>query len=129
MSEELRMLLASAAMMEIPCLGSADGTITMLGLTYSLRARTIDGGDVVIALVDPEDLSTVLVREPAQGRLLMARRTDADDGREITLLGHLERMARLHPREMPLLVGQVFQAARLFGLDADVEPEPELMPA
>lgn len=129
MSDEFRLLLASAAMMEIPCLGTADGTFTMLGLTYTLQARSIDADDVVIALVDPEDLSTVLVREPAQGRLLTARRTHANEGQEPTLLGHLERMAHLHPREMPLLVGQVFQAARLLGCDTDMEPERDLMPA
>ena len=115
MNAALRLMIESSSIMEFRCPCGPSGTFSVFGLSYSSPAWDIvrggrDADEFVVAVVDPQDMSKVLVREPTCGWLLSAPCLEPGYAAHLWLLTHLARLARARPDAVPALERLVMQS-------------------
>lgn len=94
--------IENASILECPCACQPDGTFSLFGLAYRSPAWDVirgglDAESAIVAVVDPEDMTKVLLREPTCGWLLSATLLEPGRTGAVSLWGHLRHLAWSSP--------------------------------
>ena len=115
MNALLRLWIENSSILEFRCPCAPVGTFSVFGLPYYSPAWDVmradrDADESIVAVIDPENMAKVLIREPTCGWLLSAPCLEPAYGTNLGLLAHLERLARARPTAVPALERLVMQA-------------------
>lgn len=115
LEELIRYGIENVSILEYPCSCEPGGTFSVVGLPYRSSAWDVvragrDAEAYVVAVIDPQDMTKVLVREPSRGWLLSAPCLEPGVAAEVSFWGHLERLALAYPGEVSAIEERLVRA-------------------
>ena len=115
LEEMIRYGIENVSILEYRCSCEPGGGFSVVGLPYRSFAWDVvraglDAEASVVVVIDPDDMTKVLVREPSRGWLLSAPCLQPDDAAAATFWGHLERLAVACPEEVSAIEERLVQA-------------------